>query len=162
MTATQPVPRRKAPAAATASALKLFVVLARAQRAVDERTVTDLAVHGLTVAEFGVLEALYHKGPLLLGEVQRKILVSSGGITFLVDRLVERGLVKRELCATDRRARYAALTRKGETLIAQIFPGHAALICEAMAGLSRAEQKQATALLKKLGLSAAGAATPAT
>lgn len=160
MTPTQTAPRRAAaaaatPDAATATALKLFVVLARAQRAIHERTVVDLTAHGLTATEFGILEALYHKGPLLLGEVQRKILVSSGGITFLVDKLAGRGLVERKLCATDRRARYAALTRKGEALMDQVFPGHAEAIRQAMAGLTRAEQKQATALLKQLGLAAA-------
>lgn len=154
MTAPTP-PRRKAPDAATASALKLFVVLARAKRAIDERVEESLGTHGLTHTEFAILEALYHKGPLLLGEVQRKILVSSGGITFLVDKLADRGLVERRLCATDRRARYAALTRKGEALMGEIFPAHAEAIRGAMAGLSRAEQKEATALLKQLGLAAA-------
>lgn len=148
-------PRRKAPDPATASALKLFVVLARAQRAIGERVEESLTTHGLTHTEFAILEALYHKGPLLLGDVQRKILVSSGGITFLVDKLADRGLVERRLCATDRRARYAALTRKGEALMADIFPAHAEAIREAMAGLSRAEQKRATTLLKQLGLAAA-------
>lgn len=152
-----PTPKRKAPDAATASALKLFVVLSRAQRAISERIEASLVTHGLTHTEFAILEALYHKGPLLLGEVQRKILVSSGGITFLVDRLAERGLAERRLCASDRRARYAALTRKGEALMSQIFPQHAEAIREAMSGLSRAEQKQAAALLKQLGLAAAGA-----
>lgn len=150
-------PRRKAADPATASALKLFVVLARAQRAISERVEESLGTHGLTHTEFAILEALYHKGPLLLGEVQRKILVSSGGITFLVDKLADRGLVERRLCATDRRARYAALTRKGEALMSDIFPAHAETIREAMSGLSRAEQKQATALLKQLGLAAATA-----
>ncbi|HEY3287382.1 MAG TPA: MarR family transcriptional regulator [Gemmatimonadaceae bacterium] len=152
-----PTPKRKAPDAATASALKLFVVLSRAQRAISERIEASLVTHGLTHTEFAILEVLYHKGPLLLGEVQRKILVSSGGITFLVDRLAERGLAERRLCASDRRARYAALTRKGEALMGQIFPQHADAIREAMSGLSRAEQKQASALLKQLGLAAAGA-----
>lgn len=150
-----PIPRRKAPDPATAAALKLFVVLARAQRAINERVEASLAPHHLTLTEFGILEALYHKGPLLLGEVRIKILVSSGGITFLMDKLVQRGLVERQPCVSDRRARYAALTRKGETLMAQIFPPHADAIRDAMAGLSRTEQKQATALLKQLGLSAA-------
>src|SRR6185503_13192975 len=92
------------------SALKLWVVLARAYASVAQRASEDVARHGLTLAEFAVLEALYHKGPLLLGEVQKKILVSSGGVTYLVDRLEERGLVRRKLCPEDRRARYAELT----------------------------------------------------
>lgn len=141
---------------ATATALKLYVVLARAQRALGERTQDDLEPHGISITEFAIMEALYHKGPLLLGEVQRKILVSSGGITFLVDRLADRGLVERKLCPSDRRARYAALTRKGAALMKAVFPGHAAAIREAMSVLTQAEQKEATALLKRLGLAAAG------
>jgi MarR family 2-MHQ and catechol resistance regulon transcriptional repressor len=100
---------------------------------------------------------LHHKGPLLLGEIQRKILVTSGGITYLVDRLVEKGLVRREASRDDRRARYAVLTPAGQALIRRIFPEHAARIQAAMSGLTMAEQREATVLLRKLGLAAVGA-----
>jgi MarR family 2-MHQ and catechol resistance regulon transcriptional repressor len=144
--------------ASTATALKLYTVLSRAQRAISERTQADLEQHGISITEFAIMEALYHKGPLLLGEVQRKILVSSGGITFLVDKLTDRGYVERKACPNDRRARYASLTRKGEALMKEVFPRHAAAIREAMSGLSSAEQKEATELLKRLGLAAVAAA----
>jgi MarR family 2-MHQ and catechol resistance regulon transcriptional repressor len=138
------------------TALKLFVVMSRSLNAVTEHVMKDeMEKHGITPTEFAILEALYHKGPLLLGEVQRKILVTSGGITYLVDRLVEKGLVKREQCPEDRRARYAVLTPAGQALIRKIFPAHAARIEQAMSGLTQAEQREATALLRKLGLAAA-------
>src|SRR5687767_12099504 len=101
-------------AAPSATALKLYVVLARALSAIQEHARADVTRHGLTPMEFAILEALYHKGPLLLGELQKAILVSSGGITYLVDRLVEKGLVERRECPSDRRARYAALTPAGD------------------------------------------------
>lgn len=145
----------RTPSPAESRALKLFVVLVRATQAVEAHTNQDFKRHGLTGVEFAVLEALYHKGPMLLGEVQRKILISSGGITYVVDRLVEKGLVERRDCATDRRARYAALTREGEALMRRIFPEHAAAIEEAMGGLSAREQEELTSLLRKLGHSAA-------
>ena len=135
----------------TATALKLWVVLARTFWAVGEVSKADIERHELTPAEFAILEVLYSKGPLLLGEVQKKVLVSSGGITFLVDRLTSRGLVERQACPSDRRARYAALTRRGQKLMGEIFPQHAAAIRLAMSGLGRAEQRQATELLKVLG-----------
>jgi MarR family transcriptional regulator, 2-MHQ and catechol-resistance regulon repressor len=152
--------RKSAPAPASAdrkqeTALKLWVVLARSFDAVSRTVQEDVAQHDLTGTEFGILEVLYHKGPMLLGEVQRKILVTSGGITYLVDRLVEKGLVKREQCAEDRRARYAVLTPAGQALIRKIFPAHAERIEHAVSGLSQAEQREATALLRKLGLAAA-------
>ncbi len=141
----------------TAAALKLWVVLSRAQEALSAHAAAHVQQHGLTLTEFAILEALYHRGAMLLGEVQRRILVSSGGITFLVDRLVAKGLVERQACASDRRARYASLTAEGEAVIQRIFPGHAATIARAVGGLSPEEQVQATRLLKRLGHAAAAA-----
>lgn len=138
-----------------AIALKLWVVLARAYAAVSERAARDVARHGLTLAEFAVMEALYHKGQLLLGEVQKKILVSSGGVTYLVDRLEQRGFVERRMCAEDRRARYAALTAEGHAFMSRIFPEHAECITEVASALTREEQQQVTRLLRDLGRHAA-------
>jgi MarR family 2-MHQ and catechol resistance regulon transcriptional repressor len=147
----------------TATALKLWIVLARAAFAVGEVSKADIQRHDLTPAEFGILEALYHKGPMLLGEVQKRVLVSSGGITFLVDRLAKRGLVERQECPSDRRARYAALTKQGAQLMRDTFPSHAAAIRDAMAGLGIADQRSVTTLLKTLGKEAErlAAETPA-
>jgi MarR family 2-MHQ and catechol resistance regulon transcriptional repressor len=138
-----------------ASALKLLVVLSRAHNAVQAHLHANVGEHGLTLAEFAILEVLYHKGPLLLGEVQRRILVSSGGVTYLVDRLEQKGLVERRDCPQDRRARYAALTADGEELIGRIFPEHAQCIERVMGGLTPEEQREATRLLRQLGRSAA-------
>ncbi len=143
-----------------ARALGLWVVLSRAATAVGAHSEADIARSGLTPAEFAVLELLYHRGRLLLGEVQRKVLVSSGGVTYIVDRLAERGLLERKLCPNDRRARYAAITRKGKALMKIAFPPHAKAITDAVAALTPAEQEQAHALLRKLGLGAAGALGP--
>ena len=140
-------------------ALKLYVVLTRANNAVQRHAEADMARHDLSPGEFAIMEALFHKGPLLLGEVQRKILVSSGGVTYLVDRLEEQGLVERRECETDRRARYAALTRKGEQLMSEIFPPHAASLTRALEGLTDAEKTQALELLRKLGHHAARLST---
>lgn len=140
----------------TAAALRLWIALARAHNAVAVRAQADVARHGLTVAEFGILEALYHKGPMLLGEVQRRILVSSGGITYLVDRLEKRGLAERRDCPGDRRARFVALTDQGQALVAAIFPEHAAAIRDALRGLDAAQTREATRLLRALQRGAEG------
>lgn len=139
----------------TDRALKLWVVLSRAHAAVAAHSQADIARHGLTPMEFGILEALHHKGPMLLGEVQKKILVTSGGVTYLVDRLAAKGLVERRRCEHDRRAYYAALTPAGEELIREIFPAHADAIRRAMAGLTEQEKDAAIDLLRALGRHAA-------
>lgn len=139
----------------TTQALKLWVVLSRAYAAVEAHVRADIARHGLTVAEFGALEALYHKGPMLLGEVQRKILVSSGGITYVIDRLEGKGLAERRSCPEDRRASYAVLTPEGEALMGRIFPEHARCLEHVLSGLPEEERATAIELLRTLGREAA-------
>jgi len=134
-----------------ATALKTWVVLARAYLAIYKHVAADVARYDLTASEFGILEALYHKGPLLLGDLQRKILVTSGGVTYLVNRLVAKGLVTRESFPGDKRSRFAVLTPEGSALIKQIFPGHAKRLAKVMGELSPKEQRKLTALLRTLG-----------
>lgn len=139
---------------AASPALRLWVVLSRAHAAIEAKAADDVARYGLTLAEFGVLKAVYHKGPMSLGEIRRKCLVSSGGITYLADRLERKGTVKRHLSGRDRRLRYLELTPKGRHLIEQIFPQHAHRLEQVMSGLTPREQGRARALLKRLGLHA--------
>lgn len=141
-------------------ALKLWVVLSRAYDSIVAHLHADAARHELTLMEFGILEVLYHKGPLLLGEVQRRILVSSGGVTYLVDRLEQKGLVERQTCPEDRRARYAALTPAGDALIRKIFPQHAARIESLMSELDPTEQTVLHRLLRRLGHAAEATPLP--
>jgi len=141
----------------TAATLRLWVTLSRAHAAIASHAATDVGRHGLTLAEFGILEALYHCGPMLLGDVQRRILVSSGGITFLVDRLTAKGLVERRSCPNDRRARYAALTEQGTALVAQIFPTHAATLRHAMGALTVDEKQHVADFVRTLGKYASSA-----
>lgn len=138
-----------------ATDLRLFTILQRAAAVLRERARADVARHGLTPAEFAVLEVLYHRGPLSLGDIQWKILVSSGGITYLVDRLVQRGLVERRPSPEDRRTRFAALTDAGVALLDEIFPEHARALSEGMQALDPEEKRILADLLKRLGRGAA-------
>jgi MarR family 2-MHQ and catechol resistance regulon transcriptional repressor len=139
----------------TAAALKLWVVLSRAQRAIGERARREIERQGLRPTEFGVLEALYHKGPLTLGQVGERVLVTSGSVTPVADKLEQRGLIQRRISSEDRRVCYAELTETGRELVGRIFPDHAEVIRGAMEGLTVEEKRIATALLRRLGRHAA-------
>ena len=136
------------------AALKLWVVLNRAHDAIAERAKLDVDRSELSLTEFGVMEALYHKGALSAGEVSRRVLLRSGSLTYVIDKLVERGLIGRTLCETDKRRTYLQLTIAGTALMRKIWPGHAAAIEQAMEGLTLAEKRAAARLLKKMGLHA--------
>lgn len=134
-------------------ALNTYIKLVRASESVTANLVAFLQKEeGLTISQFGVLEALYHLGPLSLKQVSEKMLKSGGNITTVVDNLEKRGLVNRRRCEQDRRVIYAELTETGQTLIADYFPKHAQVVEQEMSTLSPEELDELGRLCKKLGL----------
>jgi MarR family 2-MHQ and catechol resistance regulon transcriptional repressor len=105
----------------------------------------------LSTSQFGVLESLYHLGPMCQSELATKILKSTGNLTMVVDHLEQRGLVERQRDSSDRRFITVHLTGAGETLIAGMFAEHAAGVAREFAVLTAAEQEQLALLCRKLG-----------
>ena len=132
-------------------ALRLWIALARCYATYARAVSCKVQEYGLTTPQFGILEALYHLGPLSLGDLAGKLLVTGGNVTYVMDRLEEQGLVHRERSPVDPRIIQAKLTEKGYTLIADVFPGHGDFIEELSAPLSAEEQELLRGLLKKLG-----------
>ena len=137
-------------------ALDAYVKLLRASRAVLARVEPRLVEAGLTTTQFGVLEAILHKGPLNQRDLSQKVLTSPGNMTDLIDKLEARGLVRRVRQKADRRAVRVELTAGGRALIEPLFAAHEGDIDAAMRGLDRAELRTLGELLRKLGLAAAG------
>jgi len=118
--------------------------------AADAEASLNLSSAGLGYSDVGVLEALLHKGPLPVNTIGPKVWLTPGSISIAVDRLEQKGLVKRETTA-DRRVRLVELTAKGRSLITKIFQEHAAAMEEVAAVLSKEERLTLMRLLKKLG-----------
>lgn len=138
-------------------ALNSYIKLMRAAETVTSRINRNLATADLTISQFGVLEALFHKGPLCQRDIAKKILKSTGNITMVIDNLEKRGLVKRERDSDDRRFITIHLTETGRQLIAELFPRHAAAITDEMNHLTEGEQAELSRLCRKLGLKERGA-----
>ena len=139
---------------AIARSLKLFIVLSRAYKAINEHVNKIIQAKGLNPTEFAVLELLYHKGDQPMQQIGGKILLASGSITYVVDKLEQKGMLRRIACPTDRRVTYAQITDEGKNYISDIFPAHAEQIHTLMSSLSDTEKEEAIDLLKKLGLPA--------
>lgn len=136
-------------------ALRAWIVLARTYHTLVRAVSRDVTAYGVTLGQFAVLEALYHKGPLALGRISSLLLVTAGNITYVVDQLERRGLVQRRRCDEDRRVVHASLTPKGRALLDEAFPRHAAYITSLFDALDPDEQAELHRLLKKLGLTVA-------
>ena len=134
--------------------LKLFIVLSRAYKAINEHVNKAIQANGLNPTEFAVLELLYHKGDQPMQQIGGKILLASGSITYVVDKLEQKGLLRRIACPNDRRVTYAQITEQGKAFIEEIFPEHAKQIDTLMSSLSESEKTTAIDLLKKVGIPA--------
>ncbi len=110
----------------------------------------------MCASDFGVLEALLHKGPLPVSALGAKVLLTSGSITTAVDRLERRGWVKRRNDANDRRARVVYLTDSGRRLIRKAFADHEQAMEQTVSALALGERRVLVNLLRKLGRSAEG------
>ena len=137
-------------------ALSTYIRLWRASHAVEVAANRHLADHGLTTSQFGVLEAVYHVGPLSQRQLAQKILRSSGNLTMVIDNLERDGLVRRERDPQDRRIMRVSLTPQGEALIARLLPDHVRGICELFRVLEPEELDTLGDLLRKLGLGVTG------
>ena len=134
-------------------ALGTFVKLMRASGSVSARVHRPLAHERLSESQFGVLEALYHLGPLYQKDLAEKILKSSGNITMVVDNLQKQGAVERRRDQQDRRLVSVHLTDAGREMMERLFPLMAGSILREMSALSRDELVTLARLCRKLGLS---------
>ncbi|MBE1443739.1 MarR family winged helix-turn-helix transcriptional regulator [Paenibacillus sp. OAS669] len=133
------------------ASLDLYIALSRASQWVNAHADRDIRSHGLNRTEFGVLELLYHKGAQPIQQIGGKVLMSSGNITYVVDKLEKKEFVQRKASTEDRRLIFAEITDKGKQFIDDVFPQHAEVIEKAVEGLTLEEKRVASQLLKKLG-----------
>jgi DNA-binding MarR family transcriptional regulator len=95
---------------------------------------------------------------LTMSELSRRLMVTNGNLTGLVDRLVREGLVTRLVSPPDRRAQMISLTVAGKRALDDMTPAHAEWISDMFGGLSDTERRQLHTLLGKLKRSVQAAA----
>ncbi|OYW57169.1 MAG: MarR family transcriptional regulator [Rhizobiales bacterium 17-65-6] len=115
----------------------------------------------VTLPRFDVMAQL-HREPngLRLGDLSRRMMVTNGNITGLIDRLVEEGLVLREADPNDRRATTVRLTRAGSTMFRMMASAHESWIHELLAGLSAKRVAELLADLEGLKASVSSVVLP--
>ena len=135
---------------------RLWLVLMRCHRALSKIAERSIQETGLGLTDFAALEALLHKGPQTITEIQNRVLLASGSMTAAVDRLEKRGLIRRTSAPGDRRVKVLKLTPEGKRVAETAYGRHATELESAMTVLNSAEKLELRTTLKKLGLFAAG------
>lgn len=137
----------------TSDSLKLFTILCRTFSTVSSIAKQDIKNYGLSLSEFGSLELLYHKGPQKIQEIGKKVLLTSGSLTYVIDQLVKKDLVQRKVCDIDRRITYVEISTRGNELMKDIFPQHQQCIDSLFSSLTSEEINALSDTLKQLSKS---------
>ena len=138
----------------------VWLVMMKAMRALTRYAAAGIEETGLGLTDFGILEALLHKGPLPVNTIGPIVDLTPGSISIAVDRLFAKGLVSRVESGEDRRVRIVALTSRGKDLIAPAFRKHAGQMRRVFSELSPDELRVLEMALKKVGKRAAALIQP--
>ncbi len=131
--------------------LKALIVLSRCFLSVRRRETETIRAGGLTVAQFAVLEILYHKGELPVATITEKTLTSSGNMTVVIQNLAKAGYVRRKENPRDKRSYLVKITKKGINLFEEIFPPHLENINKIFSVLNDEDKDELIRIMKKLG-----------
>jgi DNA-binding MarR family transcriptional regulator len=141
-----------------------FANLAAAYSALTrELSASLVAKHGLTINDYGCLLLLSRAGDEGMRRIDlaNELRLSPSGITRLLDRLEDQGLVGKGACKEDARVSYAILTDIGLAKLKEAAPGHVEDIDRRLADvLSEEEMRTLTELLRRIGDSRGEDCTP--
>ena len=127
-----------------------YLVLMQTSKAIQEKIRIEMINNNLNITEFSVLEVLYLKGKQTIQQIGHSILISSGSMTYVIDKLEQKGLLARHACPDDRRAIHVVLTDAGMDLMNKIMPKHQELIDDMFGSLHHDEEESLVKLLKKV------------
>jgi DNA-binding MarR family transcriptional regulator len=144
----------------------IFGRVSRVHSLVRMRQTETLAQFGLNLAAFDVLANLRRTGPPFRktpSTLAASSMLTSGGVTFRLDRLEAQGFIRRVRSDEDRRTVFAELTDEGHQLIDDVMGAHLQVEVDMLAGLSNSDAARLTNLLRALerSVTAAPKATPA-
>lgn len=131
--------------------LRLWLRLLACENIIENRLRAELREHfNVTLPQFDVLAELEYLGqPLTMTDLSKRLMVSNGNVTGVVDRLVREDLVQRQPSGSDRRVNLISLTTRGLDLFRQMAARHEGWVAEMFADLRPEEISQLGGLLNR-------------
>ncbi|WP_144548107.1 MarR family winged helix-turn-helix transcriptional regulator [Bacillus sp. X1(2014)] len=127
-----------------------FLLLMQTSKAIQERIRDEMSKKNLSITEFSVLEVLFHQGKQTIQQIGNRILISSGSMTYVIDKLEQKGIIKRNDCREDRRVIHITLTAEGMAMMENIMPKYQDMIDSTFGDLTDDEHDLMANLLKKV------------
>ncbi|MEH7272172.1 MarR family winged helix-turn-helix transcriptional regulator, partial [Neobacillus vireti] len=127
-----------------------FLLLMQTSKAIQERLRDEMSKFNLSITEFSVLEALFYQGKQTIQQIGNRILISSGSMTYVIDKLEQKGIIKRNDCREDRRVIHITLTADGMNMMENIMPKYQELVDSFFGNLTDDESEFLVNALKKV------------
>jgi MarR family transcriptional regulator, 2-MHQ and catechol-resistance regulon repressor len=124
--------------------------LVRCNQAFERFSAAHVRELGLTPGQFDVIATLGNTDGMTCGELGDKTLITKGTLSGILDRLEDRGLLRRIADRDDARRTIIALTAKGEAVFADAFPAHLKALARAFDRMPSGRLKLLNELLAEL------------
>jgi MarR family transcriptional regulator, 2-MHQ and catechol-resistance regulon repressor len=127
-----------------------FLLLMQTSKAIQERIREEMSKNKLSITEFSVLEVLFYQGKQTIQQIGNRILISSGSMTYVIDKLEQKGIIKRNDCREDRRVIHITLTAEGMEIMENIMPKYQEMVDSFFEDLTDDESQLLVNSLKKV------------
>lgn len=127
-----------------------FLLLMQTSKAIQERIRDEMSINNLSITEFSVLEVLFYQGKQTIQQIGNRILISSGSMTYVIDKLEQKGIIKRNDCREDRRVIHVTLTAEGMEMMEKIMPKYQDMVESFFCDLTGDESELMVKFLKKV------------
>ncbi|MDR2790014.1 MAG: MarR family winged helix-turn-helix transcriptional regulator [Campylobacteraceae bacterium] len=134
----------------TQKSMSTWIQMIKAFNAIRAEELRLITRCNLTINQFSVLEALYHRGDLTVGEITVLIDSTPGNVTVVIKNLQKNGMAVVKQALHDSRMRVVSITKDGKKLIGSMFGEHAANLCSCFSPLSDEELQTLFECLRKL------------
>lgn len=131
--------------------IKAFTVFMKASQSVEKLIKQDFLKKEINLNEYAVMELLYHRGKMPIQSIGKRVLMGSGSITYVIDKLEKKGFLYRKPCEEDRRKMFACITDAGKEYMDIRVKEQEALITKVFAEWDDEEVGTAIDLLKRVG-----------
>lgn len=130
--------------------IPLLRELVRCYQAFERVSNAHIRQTGLTPPQFDIVATLGNTEGMTFKELGRRTLITKGTLTGVVDRLVDRGLVRRVASDCDGRSTLVVLTKAGDALFRRTFPPHLSFLAPAFEALPEAGRRELESRLAQL------------
>lgn len=130
--------------------IRAFTLLNKTNEDLEAARRKVLSQYKLSCNEYAILEMLFQRGDQTIRQIGEEIMITSGSMTYLIDKLEKNGYIRRQPSPDDRRVIFVIITPDGREMMGRVLPAHNAKIEEIFSCFTEEEAQAITGLLERV------------